>query len=120
MDDLYPFAFGTAIFNQIEDDINKSPLGWQYSECTVYCSPFDVARVVYFMFTKLVRIPAFDRTMAEAILRSGRQDFVFEVDACVRMLCENLREVAPHGSRASQLESDMKTWVYSKSRVAIV
>tara|TARA_Y100000817_G_scaffold175780_1_gene137264 strand:+ start:659 stop:1021 length:363 start_codon:yes stop_codon:yes gene_type:complete len=120
MEELSSFDFGTAVFNQIEEDVVASPLGWQFSEGKLYCSPFDVARVVYFMFTELVRVTAFDQHLVVSVLRSCHPDFVFRVVACTRQMCDHLRTQAPHGSRVARIEVDIKSWIYSASRLATV
>ena len=81
----------------------------------MYCSPFDVARAVYYMYTDFMSVPPFDCSLVAAIVRSSQAEFVLHTVACIRSMCDHLRQEVANESHVSRIEDKMTHWVYYRA-----
>ena len=116
LDELYPFTINTAKFNQMEDKFKLSPVEWTVQYNVLYCSAFEISRLLYFMFTHILPVPAFDQSLVSTIMHSCDDEFTLRVLASIRMLCEHRRTRTPHGTQICDAERRMRQWISTINR----
>ena len=113
LDEVHPFEFNSAKFNQLEDNLKNSPVDWAFNDNVLYCSAFEISRLVYFMFTGILPVPQLDQDIVSCIMHSCDDEFKIRVLTSIRLLCEHRRRVTPQGTLICDAERRMRQWIRS-------
>ena len=113
LDEIHQFAFGSATFNQLEEKIDASPVAWAASDGVLFCSAFEISRLIYFMFTKIIEVPDFDQSLVKSVIQIAGDEFILDVLTSMRLLCEHRRQRLPEGVVISEAEFRMRAWIHN-------